>query len=788
MIRYRMVVENGAEAPGKLKLALLLLSLFLSGALAAQEYVPGRFIVQLDEPGKGSVGRAAAVQRAGVWAAVEERTGVVRDSVELVLNALIVEIDESRRGELETLPGVRRVYRDRKLRLDMDRAVDLVKARDAWRTVGGDDQAGKGIKIAILDTGIDVSHPAFKDESLAVPDGFPKFSRENDVKGTNRKVVAARGYGIQGAPDIRDRIGHGTAVASVAAGTRHAAPVGEFAGIAPKAFLGAYRLDDADGSFTSTALIRALEDVAKDGMDVMNMSLGFFPQARFEDDPVAQAVERLAERVIVTKSAGNMGPDAGMSTAPASPSAITVGASWNDRALGPSVEVPGLGGVLASRPDAELPTAPMTGELVDAAQAEPSGLLCALPAEGIFADRIVLILRGECTFELKLTNAKRARAKGAIIYTNANPVNSLWSIGAATLPVVMIGNEHGLRIKQALADEPGLGAKISFDLGSITLDANQLASFSSRGPGVSNNIHVDLVAPGDDIFLAAQRGNALGEIFSNTGYAVEGGTSFSAPMVAGAAAVLKAARPGLTVKQYKSLLVNSAAPLARSNGIVFGVQSAGAGRLDVERAVRAMTVASPVSVGFGVGRLTADLARDVALTNLGAVADTIAITVSPLGASTAAVIVSPATLTLRAGESRVVTVRLSGAELTPGEHQGFLLVKGAQSPVEMRVPYWYGASDKVAKSITLIAQTLWPRAGDRVQYLMRVSDAAGAALMEAPPVIEVAEGDGRVEAIQSLDGDFPGLWLVNLRLGVVSTTNVFRFTSGDAVRTVKLTL
>ena len=94
----------------------------------------------------------------------------------------------------------------------------------------------------------------------------------------------------------------------------------------------------------------------------------------------------------------------------------------------------------------------------------------------------------------------------------------------------------------------------------------------------------------------------------------------------------------------------------------------------------------------------------------------------------------------------------------------------------------------MAKAITLIAQTLWPRAGDRVQYLMRMTDAAGAALIEAPPVIEVAEGDGRVEAIQSLDGDFPGLWLVNLRLGVVSSTNVFRFTSGEAVRTVKLTL
>ena len=70
----------------------------------------------------------------------------------------------------------------------------------------------------------------------------------------------------------------------------------------------------------------------------------------------------------------------------------------------------------------------------------------------------------------------------------------------------------------------------------------------------------------------------------------------------------------------------------------------------------------------------------------------------------------------------------------------------------------------------------------------RSEKVAAEIVLNARLVIDVAEGDGRVEAIQSLDRDFPGLWLVNLRLGVVSSTNVFRFTSGDAVRTVKLTL
>jgi hypothetical protein len=296
---------------------------------------------------------------------------------------------------------------------------------------------------------------------------------------------------------------------------------------------------------------------------------------------------------------------------------------------------------------------------------------------------------------------------------------------------------------------------------------------------------VDLVAPGDDIFLVAQKANSLGEVYSATGYTVAGGTSFSSPMAAGAAAVLKAARPGLTVKQYKSLLVNSATRFARTNGVVFGVQTAGAGRLDVERAIRSMTVADPVAAGFGAGRLAADVSRDILLTNLGGVDDTLSISVSPLGDS-AAPVVSPAIVQLRLGESRRITARLSGAELTPGEHQGFLVIQGTQSEVELRVPYWYGASDQVAKTISLYPRTMTPRSGERFQFLMRIADSSGTALNNTAPDIEMVEGEGSVEMVQSLDIDYPGMWLVNLRLGVLSASNVFRFRIGEAVRTVTI--
>lgn len=759
-------------------------------AQEADDFVPNRFIVEVDESGPArSPALMAALRKDRVREAVAARRGIVRDSFERVMQALVVEVSESERPALEALPGVRKVYRVRRAQFEMDRARQLVRAPEAWRITGGDDQAGKGIKIGIVDTGIDKDHPAFQDEALEAPAGFPKFSKENDATGLNKKVIVARSYGRRGNPDIRDLSGHGSGVASVAAGVRHQTAVGEFSGIAPRAFLGMYRLDDADGSFTSDGVLRALEDVAQDGMDVVNLSIGFFPQSRPEDDAVTQAVERIAGKVIVAKSAGNMGPDPGLASSPSTGAAITVGASWNDRALGPSVEVPGIGGLLAVRPDADLPAAPLDGALVDAArEGDAAGMLCAAPAEGAFQDKIVLILRGDCFFEDKLKNALRGGAAGAIIYTNSNPVPTFWAAGdPLPVPAVMVTNEHGLRMKSALAERGGLTVRLWFDLGSVTVDANQMASFSSRGPGLGASIHVDLVAPGDDIFLAAQKVNPAGALYNSSGYTVEGGTSFSSPMAAGAAAVVKAARPGLTVKQYKSLLVNSASPFARSSGVVFGPQVAGAGRLDVERALRATVAADPVSVSFGIGPLTNTVTRELTLTNLGSQSDTIAIEVSPLGSSGPAPVVSPATITLRAGESRVVSVRFSGAELTPGEHHGFLIARGSLSEVEARIGYWYGASNRIPRTIALVPRTLTPQPGGAFQFVMRIADAAGAALMDPQPEIEPLEGGGAVDRLVSQDAMFPGIWQVTLRLGPVpGVPNVFRFKVGETTRTITI--
>ena len=174
----------------------------------------------------------------------------------------------------------------------LDRAALLQKAPAAWDTVGGWENAGAGIKIGIIDSGIDVSHPAFLDVGFTMPDGFPRVNKDTDNRYTNKKVIVARNYDTAVSASAADRDGHGTAVAMIAAGTRNTAPRATITGIAPKAYLGSYKVfpDNQDGAPTSY-LLKAIDDAVADGMDVINLSLGGFPAERFESDPVAQAVE-----------------------------------------------------------------------------------------------------------------------------------------------------------------------------------------------------------------------------------------------------------------------------------------------------------------------------------------------------------------------------------------------------------------------------------------------------------------------------------------------------------------
>src|ERR1035437_5645153 len=172
---------------------------------------------------------------------------------------------------------------------------EVLNAPTAWNLVGGQSKAGAGIKIGILDTGIDQNHPAIQDSSLAFPAGFPKCSGSADpCSYTNTKVIVARSYVTQivvgneadpnnpaadSVPDDyspRDRVGHGTAVASAAAGNTNTGSVA-FSGMAPKAWVGNYKIWGSpyvNENPPEDVWITALNDAVADGMDVINFSGG----------------------------------------------------------------------------------------------------------------------------------------------------------------------------------------------------------------------------------------------------------------------------------------------------------------------------------------------------------------------------------------------------------------------------------------------------------------------------------------------------------------------------------
>src|ERR1035441_6158135 len=139
--------------------------------------------------------RQLAQRQSAVRQELERRGVPIISSVSETLNAIFVSAPAERVAELAAIPGVLGVRPLRQMHLTLNKATQVMNAPAAWNLVGGQSKAGAGIKIGILDTGIDQNHPAFQDSSLAFPTGFPKCSGSPDACSyTNPKVIVARSY------------------------------------------------------------------------------------------------------------------------------------------------------------------------------------------------------------------------------------------------------------------------------------------------------------------------------------------------------------------------------------------------------------------------------------------------------------------------------------------------------------------------------------------------------------------------------------------------------------------
>jgi minor extracellular serine protease Vpr len=758
----------------------------------------------------------------------------VTSSADTVMNAIFVIAPKERVAELAAIPGVKAVVPVRRYQRKLNAANQLVNAPAAWNLAGGIQNAGKGIKIAILDSGIDQTHPAFQDSSLPMPSGYPICSG-SDCQFTNNKVIVARSYvsllaagtdpsnpALDSRPDdysARDRDGHGTAVASCAAGNPATGLV-TINGVAPKAYLGNYKIygsPQVKDSTTDDIIVTALDDAVKDGMDIVNFSSGgpaftgpldtgavCGNPAGVTCDLSASAFEAASKAgLIIVAAAGNEGEDGvnyptfnSISSPADAPSVIAVGGVTNSHIFAETVSVPGessLQNIAVSSGDAYVPTGAITAPLRDVVSLGNDGLACSAFPFGSLTGTIALILRGTCTFSDKANNALNAGALGVILYmADSSTLVSPSGLSSTPIPVVMISNADGTSLKSYLAAHPGHNVTIDpAGIEETASNPNQVLGFSSVGPSTGSSlIKPDLLAVGGNenvtgsMYMAAETYDPYGIIYSSNGYGVADGTSFATPMTAGAAALVKQAHPSFTAAQVKSALVNSAAQSVTTDDssppATVDVQSTGAGRLDVGAAVGATVLFDPPTLSFGVLQAgSLPVARQLTITNNGSSAVNLSFTVAPGPLSpNARPSIDKQTLTLAPNASGTVSMTVSGTLPAAGEYAGFLTIQGASST--LHVPYQYLVGSGVpANLIPLSGDNFDGTVGQGIPdgiLAFKLVDAAGVPVSGAP-VTWTARNGGAIVAADSATDQY-GIATAQPQLGTQPGTYSFTAVSG----------
>lgn len=775
---------------------LTVLVLTLAATAFGQEAGVVRYIVELQgEPAIVAADRAArGAAIAGEQQVFRRALGMVRGAravaaTATVANTVIVEAPAGQLAALASLPGVRRVEQSFDMELHTNRIPAIHRMPAVWEATGGASKAGEGIRIAILDTGVEHSHPAFAAPEMRAPDGYPQGSNAANRALTNGKVIVARSYdGV----DARDQVGHGTAVAMVAAGMVHESPRGVIAGMAPGAWIGNYRVNrEGTRSIPTDFALQALNNAVDDQMNVINMSFGSNGLTGSASDILAQAARNAAERgIVVVVSAGNSGPEImTVDDTAAEDQVLAVGANQSDNVrTTPSVLLPEGVPITNVAPSSNAENAQaVSGQLYDIEQFDPTGLLCGgAPPAGSLEGMIPLIQRGECNFTVKLRNAFVAGAKAAILYNSAAPPaggpDDLFQPDVSTdptIPAVAIGRTDGLVLKANVRRNEEYQVVIRFF--GVANNPYQLAGFSSLGPSVDLKIKPDLVATGENVYTAAQTQfpSVSNSLYNASGYATTQGTSFSAPAVAGAAAALMAARPGLYSADYRSLLVNAAEPLRTSEGRLVGLTRSGAGALNVERSLKGTVTAFPVSLTFGAQDSTVDTWRQVILRNVAGTTATYELSIE----SDDAVLpqLTDERITLGPDEIAGPVLIFSGGGLAPGAYQGFIRVTDVEHGTVARVPYWMAVRGTEAARIGAPVLPASGRAGTVVTVYLRVHDAAGVPLTGDAPLVTVESGAGVVESFQP-STLYPGTWWLRYRLGPAPGANQVRVTAGGVSR------
>jgi len=670
---------------------------------------------------RAQVRAVAALHRAIPDARVGRRFSIILDGLTITLPARSL-------PALVRQSYVTHVYPSLQYTLALDKSPSIIGADVIQKTLGAN---GTGIKIAIVDDGIDQTNPFFNPAGFSYPAGFPK----GDTASTTPKVIVAKSFpgpnsGAAGKLVVDPNSSfHGTHVAGIAAGDAGTtAPPGPdhpqvtgLSGVAPRAWLGNYRVFTVPtpiGHVANTPeIIAAFEAAVADGMNVINFS-GGGPQVEPANDALIEAIHNVAAAgVVPVIAAGNDRDDFGNGSAGSpgtAPDAISVAAVSNTHVFSPALDVtaPGAPDSLKGIPfigadGKQAPSAWATSDqtLVDAGSIVGTDgkpverHLCGTGGDltstkgtlppGSLNGAIVLALRGLCPFVTKAEQARAAGAIGIVLSDNRQGEANGIPVELA-IPGGMISNLDGDHLRAAMA---ATGGRTTIRIGHDPLELETgrsgiITSFSSSGPtAFGHALKPDISAPGGQI-LSATLPNT-----NPSRFAVFDGTSMATPHVAGSAALLLQLHPAWTPAEIKSALVSTAGPAwgdtARTQEAPVTLE--GGGLVALPGAVDPKLFTDPASLSFpdlNVLRGAASGALLLRLTDAGGGAGTWQATLQPQATTSGASVDVPGTVIVApGGEADVSVVANATAGAVQGENYGFVVLRNGS--VTRRVPYFF---------------------------------------------------------------------------------------------------
>ena len=424
--------------------------------------------------------------------------------------------------------------------------------------------SGEGIKIGVIDTGVNFAHPDFVSDGKN-PDllkGYDFVEMDNFPQDTN---------------------GHGTQVAGIISAN------GQLKGIAPEAEIFAYRVSEDGESVPSKLIVDAINRAILDDVDIINISLG----VNMTHNQIQKSVnEAIKNGIVVVAAAGNGGPDPNSIGSPGSnPNAITVGATYNNResSMVSTLQIDGEHFQVLPMVGTQIISEPIIAEI------EFGGFSREQDLNGIDVNgKIILAERGGESpdeivyFSDKEKFAAMNGAKAIIVYNNlpgiyfGELIHEFTAEGYnPSIPSLSMTQEDGLEIKQMLSENT-IGEVNVFN------HPDFIAMFSSRGPVSPFYFKPDLVAPG--VFVNTTSMNNF--------YNITSGTSYAAPHVSGAAALLLNKNPEFSPEQIKSILVTTSDVITDEYGQKFDFNTGGAGRLNVTSAYKSELILLPPNLTF----------------------------------------------------------------------------------------------------------------------------------------------------------------------------------------------